>query len=153
MTVYEDDPERTIREMPPRERVLGDEEQAAYEALVGQEDPDALGPGPDRNWRAWSVGAFRYAEGCVPQPPEGAEAWTIRHLYVLDAPMVEQKYHFTQSANLVAVHPVVHRLLAQYPCILKTLQARAFATFGYDPANQFAPEREHDNCGFVPMNG
>ena len=150
MVVDEDDPNRTRIEMPPPERVLGDEEQAAYEAQVGQEDPNALGPGPDRNWWAWAVAAFRFAKGYRPEPPKGAEQWCTCHLYSLDVFLPrEQRYHFTQSANLVAVHPVVQSLMAQYPCIAKTLQARAFCAFRYDPANQFAPGTGHDNCGFV----
>jgi len=150
MVVDEDDPNRTHIEMPPQKRVLGDEEQAAYEAQVGQEDPNALGPGPDRNWWAWAVSAFRYAGGCKPESPQGADCWQIRHLYSLDGfPLREQKYHFTQSADLVAVHPVVQCLMEQYPCIAKTLQARVFCAFQYDPANQFASGRGPDNCGFV----
>ena len=111
MVVDEDDPDRTRIEMPPRERVLGDEEQAAYEAVVGQEDPNALGPGPDRNWWAWAVAAFRFANGYKPEPPKGAEQWCTRHLYSLDVfPPREQRYHFTQSANLALArtHPI-HR--------------------------------------------
>jgi hypothetical protein len=39
--------------------------------------------------------------------------------------------------------------MAQYPRILKALQARAFTAFQYDPEKLFAPGRAHDNCGFV----
>jgi hypothetical protein len=63
--------------------------------------------------------------------------------------MREQKYHFTQSANLVSVHPVVFQAMRQHVCIVNALQARSFKEFGYDPANYFAPQEPHDNCGFV----
>jgi len=123
-TVDETHPDETIAAMPFPPQVLSREEQADYEAQVGQEDPDALGPGFDRNWWAWAVAAFRYAGGCKPESPEGTDRWMICHLYSLDvSTLADQRYHFTQSANLVAVHPVVQHLMAQYTCVVKTLQA------------------------------
>ncbi len=56
--------------------------------------------------------------------------------------------HYTQSAGLVAVHPLVYHLIAEHPCIVFTLRWRAFDAFKYDPAKYFAPEG-HDECGFV----
>jgi hypothetical protein len=135
--------------MPFPPQVLTFEEQADFEVQVGQEDPNALGPGQDRNWWAWAVAAFRYAGGNKPESPEGADCWRICHLYSSDEfILAKQRYHFTQSANLVAVHPVVQHLMAQYPCIVKTMQQRVFETFMYDPRTWFSPGEGHDICGF-----
>ena len=135
--------------MPFPPQVLTFEEQADFEVQVGQEDPNALGPGQDRNWWAWAVAAFRHAGGNKPESPEGAGCWRICHLYSSHVfPHEKQRYHFTQSANLAAVHPVVQHLMARYPCIIRTLQQRVFDTFSYDPLDQFAPGRANDICGF-----
>ena len=130
---------------------LIDEDDADYAALVRQEDPEANSP-----W-AFAVAAFKYAGGNVPQPTPGADKWEVVPLYeALTRYMAgnqEEAHraakHYTQSVNLVAVHPVVYHLMSEYPCIVSTLQARAFTAFLYDPAEQFAPGAAHDNCGFV----
>jgi hypothetical protein len=152
--IDEHDPQCTMRNRPPQERMLPIDD-AEYEALLRQEDPEARQP-----W-AHAVAAFKRMGGNVPQAPPGAECWHLVHLYEALTHYAEGNKdeahraarHYTQSANLAAVHPVVHGLMRECPWVVLTLQARVFAAFGYDPANQFAPEREHDNCGFVPMNG
>jgi hypothetical protein len=147
--IDENDPEGTRDRTPAPDRMLPPDD-AEYAALVRQEDPEANLP-----W-AFAVAAFKYAGGHVPQPPPGADKWVVLHLYDAltryavgnqDEAYLAAK-HYTQSTNLVAVHPVVQHLMAQYPCIVNVLQRRAFDTFGYDPANQFG-EGGHDNCGFV----
>jgi len=101
--------------------------------------------------------AFRCAGGNVPQAVPDADAWQLIHLYAA-APAFDngaafdgtaQPKHYTQSAGLVAVHPVVYHLTGQFPCIVWTLRARSFMRFNHDPANYFAPQSQHDNCGFV----
>ena len=153
--ISEEDPAWTVEIMPPQGRMLpaGDEH---YKALVLQEDPEAAAP-----W-AYAAAAFKYAGGNVPQAPPGADAWRLIHVYpnlnrITPGNRDEVALaaaHFTQSANLVAVHPVVCHLIADYPCILRTIEARAFTAFGdhdsYDPLQQFVPGRgRHDKAGFV----
>jgi hypothetical protein len=149
--VDENDPDWTIANMPMGDQTLpvGD---AEYDALVRQQDPEAQEP-----W-AHAVAAFRRMGGYVPQAVPGTEAWQLLHLYEALTrwgaagnrdEAARAARHYTQSANLVAVHPVVQHLMAQYPCIVKTLQARVFTKFRYDPLDQFAPGRRHDICGFV----
>ena len=145
----ENDPDWTMRNKPLREQMLpvGD---AEYDALVRQQDPEAQEP-----W-AYAVSAFKRMGGCVPQavPPEG---WQVLLLYEALTrwgaagnrdEAAQAARHFTQSANLVAVHPVVQHLMAQYPCIVKTMQQRVFETFMYDPRTWFSPGEGHDICGF-----
>lgn len=149
-----DNPEVSLAGLLFAPDTLKTEELADYETQVGQEDPDAVGPGFDRNWWAWAVAAFRYAGGIKPESPKGAEGWTVLHLYHMDLIQVDKhRYHFTQSANLVAVHPVAQHLLAEQPCLLKSLQKRVFDKFGYDPLGQIAPGQNHDErTGFAVNN-
>ena len=46
-----------------------------YSALVLQEDPEAQQP-----W-AYTVAAFKYAGGNIPQATPGTDAWHLLHLY------------------------------------------------------------------------
>ena len=127
-----------------------------YQELVRQEDPEALNPDAGNFW-AFAVAAFKYGGGNIPQTAAGAEKWELIHLYEIltrlspdnrdDTPGAVN--HFTQSAALVAVHPVVYHLKREHPCIVTTLQARAFTKFRYDPKRCFAPNADHNNCGFA----
>jgi hypothetical protein len=98
--------------------------------------------------------AFEFADGRIP------EGWTFHHLYdgqvrfddrkrTLDA----QKHgtHFTQTAGMTAVHPMIEELYPYYPCIPKVLRARAFRAFGYDPDNYFSSAAK-DDLGFIQNN-
>ena len=153
--IDENDPDWTLRNMPAPERMLppGD---AQYDALVRQEDPEALAPGARIGW-PFAAAAFKYTGGNVPQAEAGADAWRLLHLYAgapafdngVEFDAMPNPKHYTQSAGLVAVHPVVHLLMAQHPCIVHTLRARAFTKFNYDPANYFPHEAPPDDCGFV----
>ena len=148
--IDENDPVVTQVNMPPPERMLpaGD---AQYDALVRQEDPEAQQPS------AFGFAAYKHAGGHVPQPVGHACAWRILPIYATltgfvvgnrDAAATAAR-HFTQSAGWVAVHPTVFHLMDQHACIENTLRARAFTAFGYDPTGCFAPQAEHDNCGFM----
>jgi hypothetical protein len=140
---------------PPRDRMLRQDDER-YRSLVRQEDPDALNPGPANSW-AFGVAAFKRCGGNVPVAVPGTEGWRLFHLYeplthlVIGNPDESERAgrHFAQGAAWVALHPVICHLKGQYPCIESTLRAKAFGTFNYDPLAQFAPRKEHDNCGFV----
>ena len=46
--------------------------------------------------------------------------------------------HFTQSAGLVAVHPVADSLCDESPALTWLLRAESFRRFGYDPDGAFS---------------
>ncbi len=144
-----------VGNMPTPEQMLRQDDEE-YAVLVRQEDPEALNPGAQSFW-AFAAAGFRYGGGVVPQAPPEADGWKTRHLYA-GAPALaagvafdatRDPNHYTQSAGIVAVHPVVDHLMALHPCMVFTLRWRAFDAFRYDPANYFAPQAGHDACGFV----
>jgi hypothetical protein len=55
--------------------------------------------------------------------------------------------HFTQSAGLVALHPVADALVDEFPFFAWLLRADAYRRFGYDPDSVFSAD--HDQYGFV----
>lgn len=141
--------------MPRPDRMLreGDEE---YTLLVQQEDPNALNPGPAVPW-PFAMAAFKRCGGNLPAAAPGSCEWRVIHLYdelihpILGnaAASARAGWHFTQSAALVALHGLACSAKRQYPTIERVLRAKAFTTFNYDPLNQFAPDVDHDDCGFV----
>ena len=102
--------------------------------------------------------AFEFAGGECPP------GWSLHHLYdgvfpfpgrkrVIDAR--KHGKHFTQTAGIVAVHPVVQEVYDHYACIRRTLRARSFIEFQYDPDHYFAKGRRHNGFGFLitdPLN-
>jgi hypothetical protein len=151
----ENDPLWAMDHHPPLHRMepVGDEQ---FEAMVRQEDQ-----GQPAAPRAYAAAAFKHAGGNVPEPTPGVGNWKLLHLYPsLDRIVLGDlesiavaATHFTHTANMVAVHPLVHQLVADYPCILNVLQARMFTAFDienrYDPERKFAPGENHDLTGFV----
>jgi hypothetical protein len=57
-------------------------------------------------------------------------------------PLVGQKWlearYFTQSAGLVAIHPVADALADEFAVFAWRLRAEAFLRFGYDPEGAFS---------------
>lgn len=45
--------------------------------------------------------------------------------------------HFTQSAGLIAVHPVADALVDEFPFFAWLLRAKSYIRFGYDPDAAF----------------
>ena len=100
--------------------------------------------------------AFRVAGGVTPQTAQG-QPWMLRHLYEGLHPFLgkEQTFdsmndgdHFTQTAGLVAVHPILDYFW-QFGAVVKTARARAYVSFGYDPDRYFNPVG-HNPKGFIP---
>ena len=56
--------------------------------------------------------------------------------------------HFTQSAGLVAVHPVAHALCSEYSEVAWLLRNIAYLKFGYDPDGVLSRGRIN-SYGFV----
>ncbi len=109
--------------------------------------------------------AFRFAGGVLPQTTQN-EPWVLRHLYdglhpienlptlnclsVRPQDFVRSGDHYTQTAGMVAVHPIVNHLWRVCPAMVHTLRARAFAKFRYDPDKVLAAQgQQYDDFGFL----
>jgi hypothetical protein len=125
--------------------------------------PRALGKSAgvylDRRPNGPAIAAFLLAKGARPARFGSSNNWSIHHLYSgkfpyrgVEKTLHAQKacYHFTQSAGLVAVHPVADALVDEFPFFAWLLRAEAFRRFGYDPDQVFGVN--HDAFGFVPGN-
>jgi hypothetical protein len=93
-----------------------------------------------------AIAAFLYAGGERPCRVGSRNCWSIHHLYSGKFPYVGRTEtlhavkhgdHFTNSAGLIAAHPVLDAMCDEYPCIAWYLRARAFERFGYDPDQVF----------------
>ena len=102
-----------------------------------------------------AVVAYRVAGGERPKR-NGSNEWSIHHIYDEKFPYpsktasmraVMGARHFTQSAGLVAVHPVADALADEFAIFAWRLRAESFLRFGYDPDGAFtgAP----DEYGFA----
>jgi hypothetical protein len=103
-----------------------------------------------------AIAAFLFAGGDRPKRFGSANAWSIHHLYSGKFPYLGQEEtthaakncdHFTQSAGLVAVHPVADSLSDEFPFFAWLLRARSFVRFGYDPDRVFS--RKINAYGFA----
>jgi hypothetical protein len=111
-----------------------------------------------RNWsNDPAIHAYLVAGGERPTRRHKAFGWDIHHLY-LGLPAkgarngthaVKDELHFTQSAGLVAVHPIADALYEEDPEFAELLRRESFNRFGYDPDGLFSPS-PHDEFGFVP---
>lgn len=89
-----------------------------------------------------AIAAFLLAGGDRPERFGSSHAWSIHHLYSGKFPYlglqktthaVKECNHFTQSAGIVAVHPVADSLCDEFPFFAWLLRAKSFDRFGYDP--------------------
>lgn len=103
-----------------------------------------------------AIMAYLVAGGQRPHR-NGNHAWTIHHLYDGKFPYpgstrpsvraVMDARHFTQSAGLVAIHPIADALADEFAVFAWRLRAEAFLRFGYDPEGAFSVSR--DAFGFA----
>jgi hypothetical protein len=102
-----------------------------------------------------AINAFVLAGGERPPRFGNANGWSIHHLYSGKFPYIgrdktthaiKDGLHFTQSAGLVAAHPVADAMFDEFPFFAWLLRAHAFRRFGYDPDGVFASTR--DDYGF-----
>jgi hypothetical protein len=103
-----------------------------------------------------AIASFLLAGGERPQRFGSSNAWSIHHLYSGKFPYrgshetthaSKDCHHFTQSAGLVAVHPVADSLADECPFFTWLLRAKTFMRFGYDPDRVFSTEV--DGWGFA----
>lgn len=104
-----------------------------------------------------AIASFKIAGGERPDRVGSSNSWSIHHLYSGKFPYYgepktlhaqKEGLHFTQSAGLIAVHPIADAICDEFPFIAWYLRAKAFQQFGYDPDLVFA--KSHDPFGFAP---
>lgn len=98
-----------------------------------------------------AIASFMLAGGSRPKRFGSSNAWSIHHLYSGKFPYCERRetthavklcHHFTQSAGLVAAHPVADALVDEFPFFAWLLRAQAYLRFGYDPDGVFSLRRD-----------
>jgi hypothetical protein len=94
-----------------------------------------------------AVVAFQIAGGTRPGRFGSFNAWSIHHVYSGKFPYIgrtnrthaiKEGRHFTQSAGLIATHPVADALCDEFPFFAWLLRAESFRRFGYDPDGVFS---------------
>jgi hypothetical protein len=104
-----------------------------------------------------AVAAYRLAGGERPPRFGSNNGWSVHRLYSGKFPYFGQPEtlhaaydgrHCTQSAGLVAVHPVADQMCDEYPFFAWLLRSLAFQKFGYDPDGVFSAD-PRDQYGFV----
>jgi hypothetical protein len=104
-----------------------------------------------------AIAAYLIAGGYRPPRFGSRNAWSIHHLYsgkfcyygrdndTVHATKLAK--HFTQSAGLVAMHPIADAIGDEFPFFAWMLRAMAFQKFGYDPDGVFSEWQ--DDLGFA----
>jgi len=104
-----------------------------------------------------AIAAYRISGGVRPARFGSRNSWSIHHLYSGKFPYPQRTatlhaakdgLHFTQSAGLVAVHPIADQMCDEFPAFSWLLRAMSFQKFGYDPDKVFWND-QHDQYGFV----
>lgn len=100
--------------------------------------------------------AFFFAGGVRPERFGSTNASTMHHVYSGKFPYIGRtstlhavKFgdHFTQSAGVIATHPVADALSDEYPFFSWLLRFEGFRRFGYDPDGVFSSAQ--DSFGFA----
>ena len=103
-----------------------------------------------------AIASFLLARGQRPKRFGSSNSWSIHHLYSGKFPYYARQStmhaakdcnHFTQSAGLVAVHPIADALSDEFPFFAWLLRAQAYIRFGYDP--DCALSSKVNSLGFV----
>lgn len=104
-----------------------------------------------------AIAAFFLAGGARPKRYGSSNAWSIHHLFSGKFPYpgtsttthaAKSGLHFTQSAGLVAAHPIADAIVDEFPFFAWLLRAIAFQRFGYDPDHVFGGST--NELGFAP---
>lgn len=103
-----------------------------------------------------AIVSFLLAGGDRPAREGSTNSWSIHHLYSGKFPYIGSEttlhaprsgLHFTQSAGLVAIHPIADAMCDEFPAFAWLLRAHAFKKFKYDPDGVFSKAR--DRYGFA----
>jgi hypothetical protein len=104
-----------------------------------------------------AIAAYLIAGGNRPPRFGSKNSWSVHHIYSGKFPYIERNLtlhashdgkHFTQSAGLVAIHPIADQLADEYPFFSWYLRALSFIKFKYDPDGVFSNNRV-DHYGFI----
>lgn len=104
-----------------------------------------------------AIVAFLVAGGVRPKRFGSHNSWSVHHIYSGKFPYIGKSstlhatklgVHFTQSAGVVAVHPIADGMCDEYPFFAWLLRAEAFRRFGYDPDGVFT-NSPVDQLGFI----
>jgi hypothetical protein len=96
---------------------------------------------PDTRANGPAIMSFLLAGGIRPTR-RNRRGWPIHHIYDGQFPFpgrtvtlhaVKDERYFTESAGLVAIHPVADGLASELPYFAWLLRYRAFELFGFDP--------------------
>lgn len=110
-------------------------EQIKFEAKFRKIALDTRTNGP-------AIAAYLFGGGKRPKRYGSTNSWSIHHVYSRKFPYVGKEetlwavksgLHFTQSAGLVAIHPIADQMADEYPFFSWWLRAKAFHKFQYDP--------------------
>jgi len=102
----------------------------------------------DRRSNGPAIAAFEFAGGERPMRFGSTNSWSIHHIYSGKFPFPGKTHtihaqkdgnHFTQSAGLIAAHPIADACCDEYPELSWFLRALAYERFGYDPDCVFTP--------------
>jgi hypothetical protein len=94
-----------------------------------------------------AIASYLLAGGGRPERFGSLNAWSIHHLYSGKFPYIDREesmhatkhgLHFTQSAGLVAVHPVADAMVDEFPFFAWLLRAHSYIRFKYDPDRVFS---------------
>lgn len=103
-----------------------------------------------------AIAAFQLAGGERPLRFGSSNSWSVHHIYSGKFPYTpaartthaaKEPKHFTQSAGLIATHPLADAVCDELPFFSWQLRAESFRRFGYDPDGVFS-ERQDEN-GFT----
>ena len=119
-----------------------------------KEEAKSRGVQVDSRSNGPAIMSFLLAGGKRPIRSNG-QGWHIDHIYDKKFPWprrgrslhaVKDGNHFTQSAGLVAIHPIAEALKDEYFYFTWLLRYEAFLRFGYDPDAVFSEKA--GECGF-----
>jgi hypothetical protein len=93
-----------------------------------------------------AICAYKLAGGERPPRIVASRQWSVHHIYdgkfpapgsITTAHAVKDGRYFTESAGLVAAHPVADALADEVPYFAWLLRAEAFRRFRFDPDQVF----------------
>ncbi len=107
---------------------------------------------PDSRSNGPAICSFLLAGGLRPVRCTG-KGWSIHHIYDGKFPFggrttsthaVKNGKYFTESAGLVALHPIADAIADEYSNFAWYLREKAFKRFGFDPDNVFKQANNND---------
>jgi hypothetical protein len=101
----------------------------------------------DRRANGPAIASFEFAGGERHKRYGSKNKWSIHHIYSGKFPYQgrettlhakETGTHFTQSAGLIALHPILDSICDEIPAFSWVMRFRSWKKFGYDPDKVFS---------------